>query len=399
MIRNPNDIQEGAKKIRMLIAGYPGIGKSTLALSAPNPLHIDVDFGIDRIEPRYRKPYIQPKSYDEILGDLTPMNLQDFDTLVFDTGGKLISLMSLWAIKKDPKYGQRDGSLSLKGYGFVGKEFVRLMDYCFYELQKNIVIVFHATEEKDGDNTRLRIKVEGQTKNNVWEPMDLGGFVEIYGNDRTIGFSNCERYFAKGTRGISGIRKIPALGPTSPNDFLTRLFDEYNAKATAEVEQNAVDQATYEAAMVEGTAIIAGIVDADTANAAMPKYQAIKHALTSNKELADRTFNCFFRGGIDFRYARRRGISSHDYTLLMAAKSLYCHTAGVTQGDLAEPQIIPDEAFRLLINALLIARFGLDALKITARRGQRGYTLRRIIRREAGGNAPSAGLLFPSEGR
>lgn len=53
MIRNPNDIQEGAKKIRMLIAGYPGIGKSTLALSAPNPLHIDVDFGIDRIEPRY----------------------------------------------------------------------------------------------------------------------------------------------------------------------------------------------------------------------------------------------------------------------------------------------------------------------------------------------------------
>ena len=98
MIRNPNDIQEGAKKIRMLIAGYPGIGKSTLALSAPNPLHIDVDFGIDRIEPRYRKPYIQPQSYDEILGDLTPINLQDFDTLVFDTGGKLISLMSLWAI-------------------------------------------------------------------------------------------------------------------------------------------------------------------------------------------------------------------------------------------------------------------------------------------------------------
>ena len=193
--------------------------------------------------------------------------------------------MSLWAIKKDPKYGQRDGSLSLKGYGFVGKEFVRLMDDCFYELQKNIVIVFHATEEKDGDNTRLRIKVEGQTKNNVWEPMDLGGFVEIYGNDRTIGFSNCERYFAKGTRGISGIRKIPVLGPTSPNDFLTKLFEEYNARATAEVEKNAADQAAYEAAMVEGSEIIAGITDADSANAAMPKFKAINHALTSSKEL------------------------------------------------------------------------------------------------------------------
>lgn len=285
MIRNPNEIQEGAKKIRMLIAGYPGIGKSTLALSAPNPLHIDVDFGIDRIEPRYRKPYIQPKSYDEILGDLTPLNVKDFDTLVFDTGGKLISLMSQWAIKKDVKYGQRDGSLSLKGYGFIGREFQRLMDYCFYELDKHIVVVFHAIEEKDGDNTRLRIKVEGQTKNNVWEPMDLGGFVEIQGNNRTIGFSNCERYFAKGTRGIHGVWQVPELGPDKPNDFLTRLFAQYNALSAAEVAQNEKEQEAYEAAMAEGQEIVAGITDADSANAAMSKIKAVNHALTSKKEV------------------------------------------------------------------------------------------------------------------
>ena len=285
MIRNPNEIQEGAKKIRMLIAGYPGIGKSTLALSAPNPLHIDVDFGIDRIEPRYRKPYIQPKSYDEILEDLTPLNVKDFDTLVFDTGGKLISLMSQWAIKKDVKYGQRDGSLSLKGYGFIGREFQRLMDYCFYELDKHIVVVFHAIEEKDGDNTRLRIKVEGQTKNNVWEPMDLGGFVEIQGNNRTIGFSNCERYFAKGTRGIHGVWQVPELGPDKPNDFLTRLFAQYNALSAAEVAQNAEEQEAYEAAMAEGREIVAGITDADSANAAMSKIKAVNHALTSKKDV------------------------------------------------------------------------------------------------------------------
>lgn len=285
MIRNPNEIQEGAKKIRMLIAGYPGIGKSTLALSAPRPLHIDVDFGIDRIEPRYRKPYIQPKSYDEILEDLTPLNVKDFDTLVFDTGGKLISLMSQWAIKKDVKYGQRDGSLSLKGYGFIGREFQRLMDYCFYELDKHIVVVFHAIEEKDGDNTRLRIKVEGQTKNNVWEPMDLGGFVEIQGNNRTIGFSNCERYFAKGTRGIHGVWQVPELGPDKPNDFLTRLFAQYNALSAAEVAQNVEEQEAYEAAMAEGRKIVAGVTDADSANAAMSKIKAVNHALTSKKEV------------------------------------------------------------------------------------------------------------------
>ena len=306
MIRNPNEIADTEKKIRMLIAGYPGIGKSTLALSAPNPLHIDVDFGIDRIEPRYRKPYIQPASYQEILDDLTPENVKDFDTLVFDTGGKLISLMSLWAIKKDPKYGQRDGSLSLKGYGFVGKEFVRLMDYCFYTLQKNIVIVFHAVEEKDGDNTRLRIKVEGQTKNNVWEPMDLGGFVEIYGNDRTIGFSNCERYFAKGTRGIFGVRKIPALTPGSPNDFLAKLFTEYNNISKVEIERQAAEKEAYDAAMESGKKVIEGITDADTANAAMSQYKAIAHALSSKREL-DVLWNQKIKAcGLKFDYPKGR---------------------------------------------------------------------------------------------
>lgn len=284
MIRKPETVATSDKKIRILIAGYPGIGKSTLALSAPNPLHIDVDFGIDRIEPRYRKDFIQPKSYDEILTDLTPENVVDYDTLVFDTGGKLISLMSLWAIKKDPKYGQRDGSLSLKGYGFVGKEFQRLMDFCFYELNKNIVMVFHAVEDKDGDNTRLRIKVEGQTKNNVWETQDLGGFVEMYGKDRTIGFSNCERYFAKGTRGINGIIKIPELTENAPNDFLTKLFAKYNAKSADEVSALAEQQKAYEAAMAEGRKLIESVVDADSANKAAPGMKKIKHALTSELE-------------------------------------------------------------------------------------------------------------------
>ena len=216
---------------------------------------------------------------------MTPENVKDFDTLVFDTGGKLISLIGLWAIKKDLKNGKRDGSLSLQGYGTVGREFQRLMDYCFYELKKHIVIIFHAIEEKDGENTRLRIKVEGQTKNNVWEPMDLGGFVEIYGNDRTIGFSNCERYFAKGTRGISGVLKIPNLTETSPNDFLSNLFDRYNAISAEEIKKNEEDQEAYESAMVQGTGIINTIKDAETANAAIDTFKTIPHALTSEKEL------------------------------------------------------------------------------------------------------------------
>lgn len=286
MIKKASTVPTEGKKIRILIAGYPGIGKSTLALSAPKPLHIDIDHGIDRIEPRYRADYIQPKTYDEVLEDLVPENLADYDTLVFDTGGKLISLMSLWAIKKDPKYGQRDGSLSLKGYGFVGKEFQRLMDYCFYTLNKHIVMVFHAIEDKDGDQTKLRIKVEGQTKNNVWETQDLGGFVEMVGNDRTIGFSNCEKYFAKGTRGVNGVMRIPALGSGSANDFLTKLFEQYNAKSAEEVAHQAAQKKIYDEAMEAVNALVSTITDPESANAAVPYFKGINHALTSEREAA-----------------------------------------------------------------------------------------------------------------
>lgn len=287
MIRKPDEIKATEKKIRILIAGYPGIGKSTLGLSAPKALHIDIDFGIDRIEPQYRCDYIQPSTYEEVLDDLKPENLNDYESLVFDTGGKLIDLMKPWAIKNDPKNGKRDGSLSLQGYGVVGREFVRLMDYCFYELQKHVVVIFHAVEEKDGENTRLRLMVEGQTKNNVWIPMDLGGFMEMFGNDRTLGLSNCERYYAKGTRGISGVLKIPALAPGRANDFLAKLFEQYNQKSEAEVAALKGQEAAYESAMDQGRAIISQVVDAVSANHMAKAMAKLKHALTSKDEIGD----------------------------------------------------------------------------------------------------------------
>lgn len=300
MIVKPETLTFSDKKIRLLIAGFPGIGKTTLALSAPRPLYIDVDLSAERINREILNlaaGVTQPKDYEELRRDLgmgcseielqaVKNNLAGFETIVVDTGGKLLNIMGNYGRKIEPKYGQRDGSLSLKGYGWLGKEFQRFLDHIIYVLDKHIVIVFHTVEDKDGDDTKLRIKAEGSSKNSVWEVMDLGGFMEMRGNQRTIGFSNCERYFAKGTRGIHGVIPIPDLTPGTPNDFLTRLFERYNAISAEETERAAADQEAYEAAMTEGKAIIDTIVDADTANAAMPKYKAITHALTSSKELS-----------------------------------------------------------------------------------------------------------------
>lgn len=283
-IQSPCELAYVNSKIRILIAGFPGIGKSTLGLSAPNPLHIDVDRGVTRVEAKFRKPFIQPQSYDELLEDLRAENLKDFDTLVFDTGGKLLDLMKPWAIQKDPKNGKRDGNVSLQGYGVIGKEFQRLMDFCFYQLNKNIVVLFHAKEDKDGENVKLRIMVEGQTKDNVWQPMELGGFMEVIGNDRTIGFSNCERYFAKGTHGIKGIKKIPDTAKF-PNDFLTRLFEEVNHNIQQEAAEFEQERGAYAEVMKIYGDKIEAVQSIDELNELSPEMKNIEHKLTSKKEI------------------------------------------------------------------------------------------------------------------
>lgn len=298
MFQNPQSMTFKEKKIRALIAGFPGIGKSTLALSAPKPLYLDFDLSAERLNRDVLNQALavgQPRNYEELRRDLgigasdmelqvVKENLRDFETIVIDTGGKLLTIMGQYGRKIEPKYGQRDGSLSLKGYGWLGKEFQRFLDHCIYELDKHIVIIFHTVEEKDGDDTRLRIKAEGSSRNNVWEVMDLGGFMEMRGSTRTIGFSNCERYFAKGTRGISGVRVIPELAPGVKNDFLSKLFEEYNSVSEQEAKKAADDKAKYDAAMAKARQIIEGMTDAASVNAVSAKFKAIPHALTSKKE-------------------------------------------------------------------------------------------------------------------
>lgn len=284
MIKQPQEITTMNKKVRLLIAGYPGISKTTTALSAPKPLLIDVDKGIDRVAAQHRQPFIQPENYEELLDDLTAEKLKDYETLVFDTGGQLLKLMAEWAKRQNTANVQRDGSLSLKGYGAVGREFESLMNRAYYELNKNVVVIFHAKEEKEGDIFKLRILVEGQTKDNVWQPMDLGGFIEIQSNKRVITFANTERHFGKCCHGIPPSIVIPQLNENSPNNFLTWLFSQVNENIRKEAERCEKLKAEYAAVMVDITEIIGSIADAKTARKAGEKLKKVSHKLTSLSE-------------------------------------------------------------------------------------------------------------------
>lgn len=282
MIRKPAEMVNTENRFRVLIAGYPGIGKTTLGLSAPKPLLIDVDFGINRTMASVRKDYIQPESYEELLNDLKG-DLSDYETIVIDTGGKLLDLMKAYVIKNDIKNAKKDGTLSLQGYGAVGREFSRFMNYIYFDLRKHCVIIFHAVEEKQDEETKLRILVEGSTKNTVWQNVELGGFIEMRGNKKTIGFDNCERYFAKSSFGIKGNYTIPELDGTQQNDFLTKLFEQANKNIQEESKVFEEERKQYQEVMNALNPLIENMT-LENVNEVIESIKTVPHILTSEKE-------------------------------------------------------------------------------------------------------------------
>ena len=302
MIKKAYELTTTDKKIRMLIAGYPGIGKTTLGLSAPKPLLIDADRGLDRVQNAHKTDFIQPESYEELMADLTPDNLKDYETLVFDTGGQLFKFMGDYAKKQNSVNGQKDGSLSLKGYGAVARLFENLMNRAYYELNKNVVVLFHAKEEKDGgDVSRLRILVEGSTKDNVWQPMDLGGFIEIHGDKRVISFKNTERHFGKCCHGIPDKFDIPLLDPSVKNDFLTKLFAQVNENMKKDAEFFEEQRKKYLALMDEAKGLVEAVTDLETAKQAADVIKSIEHIWTSRTEISSMFKEKIESLGIEYR--------------------------------------------------------------------------------------------------
>ena len=101
-----------------------------------------------------------------------------------------------------------------------------------------------------------------------------------------------------------------------------------------------------------------------------PAYFATMYLLTADPDTAKRTANCFCRDGIMFGYATTKGISPHGYTLLSAARDIYASGDGVALTDLADGEVIDTEAFCLIVNALLIARYGSVALELQQKERQ-----------------------------
>lgn len=298
-ILEPIDMSFTDKKFSMIIYGPPGLGKTTLALSAPDPVLIDTDRGVSRVKAQHRKATSMCNTYEEILEDIKTPQIQQCQTIIIDTGGSFVTYLQDWALRNNPAARQKSGALSQKGFGIVKQEFLRFTNNIRDVMNKNIIYIFHSDEQKDENGKFVqRLQCEGSARNLVWQPCDFGGFMQMNGNTRTITFTPSEQFFAKGCYGIEGTKTIQTLTPNDPNDFITKLFNKAKECIEAENSMFIPIKEKYEKAMEAANAIINNVQTLDDINAAIEPISSLEHELTSKKEarklLADKAASMGF---------------------------------------------------------------------------------------------------------
>lgn len=229
-----------------MVYGSPGSGKSTLACSAPNAVMIDTDGGVMRINGAHQIPTLQVTKWEEIVDAMNEVKQSsEIESVIIDTVGKMLSYMEEY-IKRTSTGKKieinRDGSLSLKGYGKRKQMFIDFIKGVT-TLGKNVIFVGHDKEESRGDETVIRPEVGGSSTNDLMKELDLVGYMEMNGNIRTISFTPTDRFYAKNTCDMPGVIPIPVLIDENKkiigeNNFFGGVISNYKNRINQNVENN-----------------------------------------------------------------------------------------------------------------------------------------------------------------
>lgn len=266
LLTKPEDLKS-KKTFKGLVYGQPGIGKTTLALSAPKPVCIDFDKGIDRVQPQFRVASLQVESYQHVIDLINSDEISEFETIVIDTLGKLVDYICDHVAKENPRLRQGDGQMSMKGWGSVKNTF-----QTFFKLlsskDKSIIFVAHESEEKNGDEAIKRPDCAGGARKDIVKELDFMGYMEIIGNKRTISFSPSSKYYAKNSLGLNECIEVQ---DTNKGNF---FISEKIVKLTQEkMQENANLRAKYNEILGNITTDIDTLKNSDDVNSFYEKLE------------------------------------------------------------------------------------------------------------------------------
>lgn len=211
--------------VKMMIYGQAGMRKSTTALSAPQPLLLDFDNGVKRINKSHLDGVgiVQINSWQEVQQVLQE-DLSGFRSIVVDTIGKMMDFIITY------KCGTRQPQI--RDWSGINQEFswfIRAVS----SLNKNVIFVAHRDTRKEGDDTVFIPALREKSYNSIVTELDLLGYMEAKSeNGRvrcTITFDPTNRNDGKNTCNLPSIMEVPTIldaksNPIAPNDFIEKMI-------------------------------------------------------------------------------------------------------------------------------------------------------------------------------
>ena len=216
----PLEIEDGSQievqNLVMLLYALPGTGKTSLGLTASRPLILDFDGKLYRaVNSEYAKRVRCFEGWHKAQ-HIIPEDVANHDTIVVDTVGRVLDMLSLKLIEDDYKFATPIGGLSLQGYGALGTSFVQWMQMLI-RLGKDVVLLAHNDQSLVNGEMVDRIDASGKiAKNEIHKVADVIAHLTTQNRKQILVFSPTDNSVGKNPGRFKDV-EVPDL-------FMDRAF-------------------------------------------------------------------------------------------------------------------------------------------------------------------------------
>lgn len=273
------------ERLNVCIYGQPGAGKTSLAFTAESPLLLDFDKGAHRAA--NRKDTVRVTTWADVT-ELNGADLEPYATVVVDTAGRALDVLTADIIRRNPKAG-RGGALTLQGYGTLKAEFVAWLK-ALNGYGKDVILIAHMDEQRNGDDIIERLDVQGGSKGEIYKAADAMGRIAFRDGKRMLNFSPSDAAFGKNPGQLDPM-EIPH--PDKDPNFLAGVVQSIKSRLNQLTEEQTAAQAELEGwrATIKGlegveafNAKLAEVKAAPKAVQAMYAAEAVKRSYTFDKQ-------------------------------------------------------------------------------------------------------------------
>ena len=236
----PADEAIYTENLIILVYGDPGVGKTSLACTAKNPILLDFDNGSHRSA--FRKMTARVECWDDV-GEIKAF-VSGYDTLIIDTVGTAMDFLIRSLPDKEGKSAankRADGTLTVAGYGTLKNRF-EAWAKTLRAMKKDIIFVAHAKEKGSGDEKIIRPDIVGGSYDIIVRQCDFAGYHYSMGKEAKRGvldFSPTDEHIGKNS---ANFPKITVPDFMDEPDFFAVKIAEMKAaiNSLSEAQKSAV---------------------------------------------------------------------------------------------------------------------------------------------------------------